>query len=167
MFSTLFNYWLGMRATYDILDLKQNVARGGRPKATFCLEGQYLIYCPNWRANILYIVRIGGPISCMLSEFPVNYCFLLYLHNPTINILTIHGQTEENLDKLIWYELDFIWIDIYSITPADASRVNVNIYEKKIAQISLEQRSLKSTYSHIILYSSLFAGHTRMFTYHH
>ena len=90
---------------------RQNVARGRRPRATFCLKVQHIICCPN----------------------PQSIIVLLYLHWFRIkySIQTKHKQTDHdqivfNLDELIWDELALVWINSYTITPVRVIQVANN-----------------------------------------
>ena len=85
--ASLYNYWLMMRATYDMLDLKTKCCP--RPKATFCLLVQHIICCPNIQLKIVLIY---------LHWFRIKYSI------QTITKQTDHDQTGLNLDELIWDE---------------------------------------------------------------
>ena len=73
-----------------MLDLKKNVARGLRPRATFCLKVQHIICCPNPQSIIVLLY---------LHWFRIKYSI------QTIHKQTDHDQTDLNLDELIWDEL--------------------------------------------------------------
>ena len=90
---------------------RQNVARGRRPRATFCLKVQHIISCPN----------------------PQSIIVLLYLHWLKIkySIQTIHKQTDHdhtdyNLDELICDELALVWLNSYTITSVHIIQVANN-----------------------------------------
>ena len=87
IYYTIIDWWWGQHMI--CWTWRQNVARGRRPRATFCLKVQHIICCPN----------------------PQSIIVLLYLHwiRITYSIKTIHKQTDHdqtglNLDELIWDE---------------------------------------------------------------
>ena len=84
---------------------RQNVARGRRPRATFCLKVQHIICCPNPQSIIVLLY---------LHWFRIKYNIQTIIHNQTD-----HDQTGLNLDdwELIYYELALVWINSNNITP--------------------------------------------------
>ena len=104
---------------------RQNVARGWRPRATFCLKVQYIICCPNLQSIIV----------------------LLYLHwfRTKYSIQTIHKQTDHDqtglkLDELIWDELVLVWINPYTITPVHV----IQFANNKLTRIGFGQSGCKT-----------------------
>ena len=107
---TIIDWWWGQHMI--CWTWRQNVARGRRPRATFCLQVQHIICCLN----------------------PQSIIVLLYLHwfriKYSMTIQTIHkqwhDQTGLNLDELIWDELAWVWINSYTITPVYVIQVANN-----------------------------------------
>ena len=96
---TIIDWWWGQHMicwTY-----RQNVARGQRPRATFCLQVQHIICYPNPQSIIVLLY---------LHWFMIKYSI------QTIHKNTDHDQTGLNLDELIWDELALVWISSYTIT---------------------------------------------------
>ena len=90
---------------------RQNVARGRRPSAIFCLKVQHIICCPNPQSIIVLLYL---------------HCFRIKYSIETIHKLTDHDQTGLNLDELIWDELASVWINSYTITPVHTIQVANN-----------------------------------------
>ena len=88
----LYNYWLVMRATYDMLDLNTKC----------CLKDQHITCCPNPKSIIVLLY---------IHWFRIMYSI------QTIHKQTDHEQTGPTLDELIWDELALVWINSYTITP--------------------------------------------------
>ena len=116
-----------VRATYDMLDLKTKCCR--RPRATFYLQVQHIICCPN----------------------PQSIIVLLYLHwiRITYSIKTIHKQTDHdqtvlNLDELIWDELALVWINSYTITPVHVIQIATNKLTHNLGRIGFEQSGFRT-----------------------
>ena len=107
---TIIDWWWGQHML--CWTWRQNVARGRRPRATFCLKVQHIICCPHHQSLIV----------------------LLYLHwsRITYSIKTIHKQTDHdqtglNLDELIWDELALVWINFYTTTPVHVIQIWHNL----------------------------------------
>ena len=81
---------------------RQNVSRGRRPRATFCLQVQHIICCPHHQSIIVLLY---------LHWFRIKYSI------QTTHKQTDHDQTGLNLDELIFDELDLVWINFNTITP--------------------------------------------------
>ena len=90
---------------------RQHVARGRRPRATFCLKVQHIICCPNPQSIIVLLY---------LHWFIIKYSV------QTIHKHTDHNQTGLNFDELIWNELVLVWINSYTITPVHVIKVANN-----------------------------------------
>ena len=106
---TIIDWWWGQHMI--CWTWRQNVARGRRPRAIFCLQVQHIICCPHHQSIIV----------------------LLYLHWLMImySIKTIHKQTDHdqtglNLDELIWDKLALVWINSYTITPVHVIQIATN-----------------------------------------
>ena len=101
IYYTIIDWWWGQHMI--CWTWRQNVARGRRNEATFCLKVKHIICCPNPKLIIV----------------------LLYLHW-TVYKRTDHDQTGLNLDELIWDELALVWINSYTITPVHVIQVANN-----------------------------------------
>ena len=106
---TVIDWWWGQHMI--CWTFRQNVDRGLRPRATFCLKVQHIICFPN----------------------PQSIIVLLYLHwlRITYSIKTKHKQTDHdqtgfNFDELIWDELALVWIYSYTITPVHVIQIANN-----------------------------------------
>ena len=77
---TIIDWWWGQHMI--CWTFRQNVARGRRPRATFCLKVQHIICCPNPQSIIVLLY---------LPWFRIKY-----------SIQTIHKQTDYDQTASIW-----------------------------------------------------------------
>ena len=111
---TIIDWWWGQHMI--CWTCKQNVARGPRPRATFCLKVQLIIWCPNPQSIIVLLY---------LHWFRIKYSI------QTIHKQTDHDQTGLNLDELILDEFALVLINSYTITPVHV----IQVVNKKLTQI--------------------------------
>ena len=109
---TIIDWWWGQHMI--CWTWRQNVARGRRPRATFCLKVQHIICCPNPQSIIVLLY---------LHWLRITYTW--YSIKP-IHKQTLNDQTGLNLDELIWDELALVWINSYTITPVHVIQIATN-----------------------------------------